>query len=90
MTNYTSSAGRTEKLHDLWAAYWIYQVYGAGFTTTFCQHLYKGTLKYPDEPYEIRAEKTDGSRAPYVCTAPPTTDYDEFKNIKYDFDLVSK
>lgn len=42
------------------------------------------------EPYEIRAEKTDGSRAPYVCTAPPTTDYDEFKNIKYDFDLVSK
>ena len=90
MTNYTSSAGRTEKLHDLWAAYWIYQVYGAGFTTTSCQHLYKGTLKYPDEPYEIRAEKTDGSRAPYVCTAPPTTDYDEFKNIKYDFDLVSK
>lgn len=73
MTNYTSSAGRTEKLHDLWAAYWIYQVYGAGFTTTSCQHLYKGTLKYPDEPYEIRAEKTDGSRAPYVCTAPPTT-----------------
>ena len=56
----------------------------------FCFTLFYTSVFYPRNSYEIRAEKTDGSRAPYVCTAPPTTDYDEFKNIKYDFDLVSK
>ena len=80
----------TSGLRDKWAAYWIYQVYGAEFDITSCRHLYKGTLQYPDEAFEIRAEKKDGSRSSYVCTAQPTTGYDEFKNVKYDFDMVSK
>ncbi|MBQ7855885.1 MAG: calcineurin-like phosphoesterase C-terminal domain-containing protein [Alistipes sp.] len=62
---------------DYYALYWFCEVYGSKSDTyqKKSYHLYKGALKDPSAPFEVRAVDKLGRRGPYICDH-ITTNYD--------------